>query len=135
MSGTNGESSINIYIYTYAHSAVLCSVVSDSFVTPWTAAHRLLCPWNSPGKNAEVGCHALLQGIFPAQGLNPGLLYCRQILYHLGTEEALKYTIMCNDTWLTDEKFLYSTGSPVCDALEGYDGEKGGRLKIEGIYV
>ena len=38
------------------------------------------------GKNAEVGCHALLQGIFPTQGLNPGLLHCRQILYHLSLQ-------------------------------------------------
>ena len=40
----------------------------------------LLCPWDSPGKNAGVGCHAFLQGIFPTQGLNPSLLPCRQIL-------------------------------------------------------
>ena len=32
-------------------------------------------------KRTGVGCHALLQGIFPTQGLNPGLLHCRQILY------------------------------------------------------
>ena len=38
---------------------------------------------DSPGKNTEVGCHALLHGIFPTQGSNPGLLHCRQILYHL----------------------------------------------------
>ena len=38
---------------------------------------------NSPGKNTGVGCHALLQGIFPTQGINPGLPHCRQILYHL----------------------------------------------------
>ena len=38
---------------------------------------------DSPGKNAQVGCHALLQGSFPTQGLNPGLLHCRQILYSL----------------------------------------------------
>ena len=36
---------------------------------------------DSPGNNAGVGCHALLQGIFPTQGLNPGLPYYRQILY------------------------------------------------------
>ena len=36
-----------------------------------------------PSKNTGVGSHALLQGIFPTQGLNPGLLHCRQILYHL----------------------------------------------------
>ena len=33
-----------------------------------------LCPWNSPGKNTGLGCHSLLQGIFPTQGLNLGLL-------------------------------------------------------------
>ena len=38
---------------------------------------------DSPGKNTEVGCHALLQGIFPIQGSNPGLLHGRQILYQL----------------------------------------------------
>ena len=43
----------------------------------------LLCPCDSPGKNTGVGCHFLLQGIFPAQESNPGLVHCRQILYHL----------------------------------------------------
>ena len=43
---------------------------------------RLLCPWNSPGKNIGVSSHSLLQGIFPVEGQNPDL-HCRQILYHL----------------------------------------------------
>ena len=47
---------------------------------------RLLCPWDSPGKNTAVGCHFLLQGIFLTQGSNPGLLHCRQILYQLSYE-------------------------------------------------
>ena len=38
---------------------------------------------DSPGKNNGVDCHALLQGIFPTQGWNPGLPHCRWILYHL----------------------------------------------------
>ena len=38
---------------------------------------------DSIDKNTGVGCHALLQGIFPTQGLNPGLLHCRWILYYL----------------------------------------------------
>ena len=46
--------------------------------TRWTVAPRLLCPWNSPGKNTGVGCHSLLQGIFPIQGLNPSLLHYRR---------------------------------------------------------
>ena len=40
-----------------------------------------------PGKNTTVGCQALLQGIFPTQGSNPGLPYRRQILYHLSHQE------------------------------------------------
>ena len=41
---------------------------------PLTLAARLLCPWDSPGKNTGVGCHFLLQGIFSTQRLNPHLL-------------------------------------------------------------
>ena len=44
---------------------------------------RLLCPWDSPGKNTRVGCHTLLQWIVLTQGSDPGLLHCRQILDHL----------------------------------------------------
>ena len=47
------------------------------FVTLRDIATRLLCPWDSAGKNTGVGCHALLQGIFLTQGLNPCLLLCR----------------------------------------------------------
>ena len=46
---------------------------------------------DSPGKNTGVGCHALLQGIFPTQGLNPVLLHCRWILYCLSHREAQKF--------------------------------------------
>ena len=44
---------------------------------------RLPCLWNSPGQNTRVDSRSLLQGIFPTQGLNPGLPHCRQILYQL----------------------------------------------------
>ena len=44
---------------------------------------RLLCPWNSPGKNTGMSSLSLIQGIFPTQGSNPGLLHCRRILYQL----------------------------------------------------
>ena len=47
------------------------------FVTPCDS------PWNSPGQNTGVGRLSLLQGIFPTQGLNPGLLHCGQILDQL----------------------------------------------------
>ena len=41
---------------------------------------------HSLGKSTGVGCHALLQGIFPIQGSNSGVLRCRQILYHLSRQ-------------------------------------------------
>ena len=43
---------------------------------------------DSPGENTEVGCHALLQRIFPTHGLNPGLPHCRQILYCLSHQRS-----------------------------------------------
>ena len=45
--------------------------------------------WDSPGKNTGVGCHALLQGIFPTQGSNSGLSNCKWILYHLSYQGSL----------------------------------------------
>ena len=61
--------------------SVGCSVVSNSLQPHGLNPTRLLCPWNSPGKNTGVGCHSLLQGIFPTQGSNPGLLHRSCILY------------------------------------------------------
>ena len=54
------------------------------FATPWIVAWtKLLRPWDFQGKSTGVGCHFLLQGIFPTQGSNPGLSHCRQTLYCL----------------------------------------------------
>ena len=44
---------------------------------------RLFCPWGSPGKNTGVGSYSVCRETFPTQGLNPGLLHWRQIVYHL----------------------------------------------------
>ena len=62
--------------------------MSDSLQPHGLEPIRLFCPQNSSGKNPRVGCHFLLQGIFPTQGLNPDLLHCRQILYQLTTREV-----------------------------------------------
>ena len=67
------------------------SVMSDSLWPHGLEPGRLLCPLNSPGKNTGMGCHSLLQGIFPTQGLNPGLLHCRQILYSLSHHGSSVY--------------------------------------------
>ena len=68
------------------------SGVSSSVQPHGLSPARLLCPWNSPGKNARVGSHSLLWGIFLTQGLNPGLPHCRQILYclsHQGSPNSI----------------------------------------------
>ena len=59
------------------------SVVSHSLRPHGLEPTRLLGPWDFPGKSTGVGCHFLLQGIFPTQGSNPGLPRWRQMLYHL----------------------------------------------------
>ena len=73
-----------------------CSVLSDSLSeNEVTQLCPTLCdpmdcslPGSSPhgilqAKSTGVGCHFLLQGIFPTQGSNPGLQHCRQTLHHL----------------------------------------------------
>ena len=59
------------------------SVVSNSW-----QPHGLYSPWNSAGQNTGVGSLSLLQGIFPVQGLNPGFLQCRKILYQLSPKRS-----------------------------------------------
>ena len=72
------------------------SVVSDSL-----QPHGLYSPWNSPGQNTGVGSFSLLQGIFPTQGSNPGLLHYRQIPYQLSHKGFHRlYLILRTFCWL-----------------------------------
>ena len=78
----------------YVHKYICCSVFSQSCLTlcdsmdcslPGSSVHGIL------QARVGVGCHFLLQGIFPTQGLNPCLLHCRQIFYHCATWEEQFY--------------------------------------------
>ena len=51
--------------------------------------------WNSPGQNTGVGSLSLLQGIFPNQGLNPGLLHCWRIFYQLSHKGSPRIPECC----------------------------------------
>ena len=73
---------VNVLSNGYAYESR--SVVSN-FLPP----HGLYSPWNSPGQNTGVGSLSLLQGIFPTQELNWGLLHCRWILYQLNYQGSL----------------------------------------------
>ena len=82
-----------LFIYLLATLLGMCDLSSST--RDWThdpcitvkvaqsCPHGLYRPWNSPGQNTGVGSVSLLQGIFPTQGSNPGLLHCRRILYQL----------------------------------------------------
>ena len=70
---------------------MLC-LITQLCLTLWPS--RLLCPWGFSNKNTGVGCHALLQRIFPSQRLNPGLLICRRILYRLSHQGRPTYTLL-----------------------------------------
>ena len=63
---------VSYYVYVHAKSLQSCLTLCDP---PDCSPARPLCPWNSPGKNTGVDCHAFSQGIFPTQGLNPCLLH------------------------------------------------------------
>ena len=74
---------------------------------------RLLCPWDSPGKNTGVGIHSFLLEIFPTQGLNLGLLHCRQILYHLLPDPHLYPECMCFASKIFNSEILSSSHNPL----------------------
>ena len=69
---------ISILLNRGVHACQVTSFVSDSLQRYGLYTARLLCPSDSPGKNTGVGCHALHQGIFLTQGLNP----CLSCLLH-----------------------------------------------------
>ena len=85
----------NTYTYIVATAKSLQSCLSlcdpKDGSPPGSSVHG-----DSPGKNTRVCCHALLQGIFPTQGSNPGLPHCRQILYllsHQGSPRILEWIV------------------------------------------
>ena len=66
--------------------SVSYSVGLNSLGSHWTVAQQALLSMKF--SRHRVGCHFLLQVVFPTQGLNPGLLHCRQILCHLSCQES-----------------------------------------------
>ena len=82
---------ICLCVYVYVVSSYMCLVAQlcptpcnyMDCGPPGTSVHV-----DSPGRNTEAGCHALLQRIFPTQGSNPGLPHGRQILYQMNHSKA-----------------------------------------------
>ena len=76
-----------------AYSDCCCYLVTRLFLTllqmHGLQPTRLFCSWDFPGKNTGVGCHFILQGIFPIQGLNPHLLHWQTDSLPLGHQGSL----------------------------------------------
>ena len=85
------------------------SVMSDSYGPMDCSLLGSSVHGDSPGKNTGLGCHALLQGIFPTQGLNPDLWPCRQILYHLSHQGSPPYAIRFSPVQLLSRVQLFAT--------------------------
>ena len=80
--------------------------MSDS-VIPWTVAHQAPLSMGFSRQEYGVGCHSLLQGIFPTQGLNPGLPPCRQ----------------CFTVWVTRE-FIYRNSNYFIHSFLGQESKE-----------
>ena len=118
---------IKLRVYVWAQ---LCLTLRCHGLQP----ARLLCSWNSPGKDTRVGIHYLLQGVFPTQGSNPGLLHCRRtVLLDSLTlmscfsdfNMSLRNPIKSNDFSLTRENIL--TKMPWRNTLLISEGRRGCR--------
>ena len=101
----------------YDHVYIIYNEVAQSCPTlcdPMDCvAYRLLLPWDFPSKKTGVGCHFLLQEIFPTQGLNTGPLHCRQTLYHLSHQGCPMWYICASyiykewSIWYRHIPFIY----------------------------
>ena len=82
-----------VYVPVLCLVAQSCPTLCDPLACnlPGSSVHG-----DSPGKNTEVGCHALLQGIFPTQGLNPGPTIASRFFTIRATREAYNYIVTRN---------------------------------------
>ena len=91
-------------MFLFTCCAMLC-LAAQSWQTlcdPMDYSSDYSVHWGSPGKNTGVGCHDLLQGIFPTQGLNPGLLHCRWTLYHPSHQRSPFIALTAHNTYFTN---------------------------------
>ena len=71
----------SLNVHPWVNGSTSCRPFTPWNIEKWKSLNRV--PMDFTGQNTGVGRHSLLQGIFPTQGSNPGLPYCRWILYQL----------------------------------------------------
>ena len=105
-------------------------------MTSWTVACQ--APWDSPGKNSGMGCHSLLQGIFPTQGSNQGLLHCKQILYHLSHQGSPKLLQFSSVQSLSRVRLFATPWTVACQAPWDSPGKNpgvGSHFLLQGTFL
>ena len=96
-----------------------CSVMSNSLWHHGLWSTKLFCPQNFPSKNTGVGFHYFLQGIFPIQLSNQGLLHYRHIIYQLSHQGI--YAYMCHMyIYISSVKFSHAV---VSDSLRPHESQ------------
>ena len=115
------------------------------FVTPWTVTYQAPLSMGFTGKSTGVGCHFLLQGIFPTQGSNPGLLHCRQMPYCLAIREAyinqltqqifIKHLLWAWNSVGTEDKAVNKPKSPPSRNSHWSDWKRCIKLLWRGAYL
>ena len=101
-------------------------------VTLWTIAWRLLCPWDSLGKNTGVGCHALLQEVFLTQGLHR--IFCGSCRAgRFFTDEALEAPVLEALTfWNTSTPYFFF---PFCFYLFWSNFDRGLETRYFSVFI
>ena len=85
--GLSGFLELKLVKYLLCCAVLSCSVIL-TLCDPMDCSYQAPLSIGIPVKNTGLGCHALLRGIFPTQGLNQGFLPCRWILYHLSHQRS-----------------------------------------------
>ena len=94
-----------VCVHTCTHTCV-CYLLSCLFATPWTVAREAPLSMGFPRQEYWSGLPCLLQGIFPIQGSNLGLLHCRQILYYLSHHGSPCISLLANKLIVNFSKII-----------------------------
>ena len=112
--------------------------MSDSLQPHGLQPKKLLCSWDFPGENTRVGCHFLLQEIFPTWGSNPGFLHCRKTLYQLSHQgNHIGGQLWVNETSLVAQKVKHLPAMQVtwAEFLGGEDSLEEGMATHSSIFT
>ena len=111
-------SSTLVFIIVLALCVCVCVLVAQSWAIPWAVPCQAPLSMGFYRQEYKNNCHALLQGIFPTQGSNLGLLYCRQTLYCLSHQGSLCFSFSSILKYIQCSPSVILLNSPVIYLLD-----------------